>query len=142
VNPTLVAGVVFACCLGGARIAMALQRFLSAEHLSADIKEAVKLGKGVVATMTALVLGLGTASAKTAFGMQQNLVRRSASQVSRARPRAGAVRSTRRGDRHASRAHGGVPSRAGLARRRERAGAHRRARDVPLVPGSTTASAS
>ena len=41
-----------------------MRRHLPDDHLSADSKDAVKLAMGLVATMTALLLGLLVSSAK------------------------------------------------------------------------------
>jgi hypothetical protein len=49
---------------------MLLRRVLPEHHLSADSKEVIKLGTGLVATMAALVLGLLVASAKGSFDAQ------------------------------------------------------------------------
>jgi len=41
-------------------------------HLSAESKEVVKLGMGLVGTMAALILGLLVASAKSSFDAQSS----------------------------------------------------------------------
>ena len=41
-------------------------------HLSADSKDFVRLGMGLIATMAALVLGLLIASAKNSYDIQRN----------------------------------------------------------------------
>jgi hypothetical protein len=65
---TLAVGLtVFACTFGGALLGMALRRALPAHHLDDGSKDTIKLGIGLVATMTALVLGLVTASAKSSY---------------------------------------------------------------------------
>jgi hypothetical protein len=46
---------------------MAIRTILPNDHLSADSKDIVKLGVGLIATMAALVLGLLIASAKSSF---------------------------------------------------------------------------
>jgi hypothetical protein len=65
-----VSSIVFACVSAGALLGILLRVVLPERHLSADSKDAVKLGMGLVATMAALVLGLMTASAKTSFDVQ------------------------------------------------------------------------
>jgi hypothetical protein len=65
-----VSSIVFACVSAGALLGILLRVVLPERHLSADSRDAVKLGMGLVATMAALVLGLMTASAKTSFDMQ------------------------------------------------------------------------
>jgi len=56
--------IVFACVFGGALLGIFLHTVLPQHHLSADTKDVVKLGMGLVGTMAALVLGLLVASAK------------------------------------------------------------------------------
>jgi len=64
---TLVAFIVLACTFGGALFGMLLRRILPENHLGTDSKETVQLTMGLVGSMTALVLGLVTASAKTSY---------------------------------------------------------------------------
>ena len=59
--------IVFALVFGSALLAMYVQAALPAHHLSADSKDVVKLGIALIATMSALVLGLLVASAKSAY---------------------------------------------------------------------------
>lgn len=72
---------VFACLCGGASLGLFLRGLLPEAHLSADSKDVVKLAMGLVATMAALVLGLLTASAKTAFDAQNSELQQSAAQI-------------------------------------------------------------
>jgi hypothetical protein len=51
---------------------MALHAVLPEEHLSAESRYVVKLGMGLIAPMTALVLGLLIASAKSSFDTQRH----------------------------------------------------------------------
>jgi hypothetical protein len=62
--------IAFACVFGGAVAGMLLRSSLPPNHLSADSKETVKVGMGLVATMSALVLGLLVSSAKTFYDTQ------------------------------------------------------------------------
>ena len=62
--------IAFACVFGGAVVGMLLRNSLPANHLSAESKETVKVGMGLVATMSALVLGLLVSSAKTYYDTQ------------------------------------------------------------------------
>jgi hypothetical protein len=64
--------IVFALVFGSALLAMYVQRALPEQHLSADSKDVVKLGIALIATMSALVLGLLVASAKSAFDTRSN----------------------------------------------------------------------
>ena len=65
-NPTLVGAIVFACTFGGALLGFWLQA-RAQPHLDADSRKTVELAIGLVSTMTALILGLITASAKSSF---------------------------------------------------------------------------
>jgi hypothetical protein len=62
--------IVFACVFGGALLGIFLHAVLPQHHLSADTKDVVKLGMGLVGTMAALVLGLLVASAKGSYDTQ------------------------------------------------------------------------
>ena len=64
--------IVFALVFGSALLAMFLRSVLPEHHLSADSKDVIKLGVALIATMSALVLGLLIASAKTAFDTRSN----------------------------------------------------------------------
>lgn len=77
-NPIFVGTVVFACAFCGALVGMWLRTVLPAHHLDSESRDTVKLGIGLVATMTALVLGLITASAKTAFDAVDTAVKEAA----------------------------------------------------------------
>ena len=59
--------IVFACVFGGAVIGVLLRSTLPQYHLVGDSKETVKVGRGLIATMSALVLGLLVSSAKTFY---------------------------------------------------------------------------
>jgi hypothetical protein len=62
--------IVFACIFGGALVGIFLHAVLPQHHLSAETKDIVKLGMGLVGTMAALVLGLLVASAKGSYDAQ------------------------------------------------------------------------
>jgi len=68
----MIGWVVFALVFGSALLAMFLHSALPEHHLSADSKDVVKLGIAVIATMSALVLSLLIASAKSAFDTRSN----------------------------------------------------------------------
>ena len=80
-TPIVIGTLVFVCTLGGALAGMQLRARLPGHHLSDESKETVKLGVGVIATMTALVLGLVTASAKNAFDTMDTTVKQSAADI-------------------------------------------------------------
>ena len=64
--------IVFVCVFSGAIVGMLLRRVLPADHLKDESKDVVKLGMGLLATMTALVLGLLIASAKGQYDAQRD----------------------------------------------------------------------
>ena len=76
-----IGGIVFACVFGGALLGALLRAILPERHLNADSKELVKLAMGLMATMSALVLGLLIASAKTSYDAQRNEVLRMSADV-------------------------------------------------------------
>jgi hypothetical protein len=57
-----VALITFVCVAGGALVGLLLGAVLPPRHLESDSKDTVKLGMGLVATMTAILLGLLIAS--------------------------------------------------------------------------------
>jgi hypothetical protein len=63
---------VFALVFGSALLAMFLHGVLPEHHLSADSKDVVKLGIALIATLSALVLSLPIASAKSAYDTRSN----------------------------------------------------------------------
>jgi hypothetical protein len=67
-----ISGIVFACIFGGAVLGMILRAILPEKHWSSESQDIVKLGMGLIGTMTALVLGLLIASAKSSFDTQRN----------------------------------------------------------------------
>ncbi len=67
-----ISSIVFAFTFGGALVGMFLRTVLPQHHLSEDSKDVVKMGMGLVATMSALVLGLLVASAKSSFDALSN----------------------------------------------------------------------
>jgi len=74
--------IVFALVFGSALLAMLVHDLLPEHHLSSDSKDVVKLGIALIATMSALVLGLLVASAKSAFDTRSSqLVEASADMI-------------------------------------------------------------
>jgi hypothetical protein len=67
-----ITGIVFACVVGGMLLGMLLRAVLPDQHLTPESKDVVKLGMGLIGTMTALVLGLMIASAKSSYDTQRN----------------------------------------------------------------------
>jgi hypothetical protein len=76
-----IAGITFACIFGGALLGMFCGTVLPEHHLSADSKDVVKVGMGLIATMAALVLGLLTGSAKSSFDTQDAELKQMAANV-------------------------------------------------------------
>jgi hypothetical protein len=72
VSSIAISCIVFACVFGGALLGMFLRAFLPEHHLSVESKDIVKMGMGLVATMTALVLGLLIAQAQGSFSTQRS----------------------------------------------------------------------
>jgi hypothetical protein len=70
-NSLAISAIAFACVFGGALFGMFLRSMLREHHLSEGSKEVIKLGVGLIATMSALVLGLLVASAKASFDTQR-----------------------------------------------------------------------
>ena len=58
-----------------------VRSWLPPPHFSKESQDVVRLGMGLVATMTALLLGLVTASAKSTFDSQDNAIRTSAANI-------------------------------------------------------------
>ena len=73
--------ITFVCTLGGALIGIAIRGRLPAAHVAKESQDVVRLGMGVVATMTALLLGLVTAAAKGSFDSQDVAIKNAAAAV-------------------------------------------------------------
>ena len=71
-NSVTISLIVFACVIGGALIGLLLGKVLPPNHLSSDSKDVVKVGMGLVGTMTAILLGLLVASAKSFYDTQND----------------------------------------------------------------------
>jgi Protein of unknown function (DUF4239) len=77
----LIAVGVFVCLLLAAWLGIKARARLPQHHLSADSKDAVKLGMALIATMSALVLSLLIASAQSSFDTQDKEVRKVAANL-------------------------------------------------------------
>jgi len=80
VSPTVKANKVKGCYIGiaafgGAVAGMIVRPLLSEQHQSQDSRDVVKMTTGLIGTLTALVLGLLIASAKSSFDQKTNQVR-------------------------------------------------------------------
>src|SRR5216117_48196 len=78
---TVIAFILFISLVTVVLLGGRLRRLLPAEHLSAESKDAVKLALGLVATMTAILLGLLVSSAKSAFDTTRTEVMQMAAKV-------------------------------------------------------------
>ncbi|HQR54866.1 MAG TPA: DUF4239 domain-containing protein [Burkholderiaceae bacterium] len=79
--PISIGLIVFICTFGGAVAGMRLRLALPDEHLEDRSKSTINASIGLVATMTALVLGLVTASAKSSYDSVDSGVKHTASQI-------------------------------------------------------------
>jgi hypothetical protein len=80
-NMILIFVILFIVLVGVALLGRRVRRCLPEDHLSADSKDAVKLAMGLVATMTALVLGLLINSAKGGYDTKRTEVIQMAAKV-------------------------------------------------------------
>ena len=71
----ILSGIIFVSTLGGIFLGTLLRRALPRHHLDEHVKDVVRLGVGLVATIAALVLGLLIAAAKSSFDTQTGQVR-------------------------------------------------------------------
>jgi hypothetical protein len=74
-NDLLVSLFVFALIFGGALVGMIVRPLLSEQHLHPDSRDVVKMATGLIGTLTALVLGLLIASAKSSFDQKTSQVK-------------------------------------------------------------------
>jgi len=78
---TLIAVILFVAIVGVAMLGGRLARLLPEDQLSADSKDAVKLAMGLIATMTAVLLGLLITSAKGTYDTAEGEVMQMAAKV-------------------------------------------------------------
>jgi len=77
----LISAIVFGCVFGGALVGSALRSVLPTHHLAEDSKDIIKLAIGLIATLTALVLGLLVGSVKSSFDAKNEAVKRIATNL-------------------------------------------------------------
>ena len=80
-NSVSISAIVFACVFGAAMLGMYMSNVLPEHHLSDRSKDVVKLGMGLVATLSALVLSLLISSAKNSFDAQSTELTQSSAQI-------------------------------------------------------------
>jgi len=76
-----IAALAFVLIFGAALLGMAVGRALPGHHIESSSKDVVRLAMAMIATMTALVLGLVTASAKSSFDTEDEAVKHTAANV-------------------------------------------------------------
>src|SRR4029434_10346505 len=80
-SPLTFGVIVFACVLGGGLLGIFLRAVLPERHLSSESKDLVRLTMGLLATMSALVVGLLITTAKTAYDTQGGEFRRMSAEI-------------------------------------------------------------
>lgn len=80
-SPALKATLICACLAAAIWAGTRVRRLLPEHHLGADTKDTVKVAMGLVATMSALLLGLLVSSAKGAYDNQRTQVIQIAAKV-------------------------------------------------------------
>ena len=80
-NTTFTSLIVLACLIAAVLAGRILRGLLPESHLSSETKDAVKLAMGLVATMSALILGLLVSSAKGSYDTERNEVIQMAAKI-------------------------------------------------------------
>ncbi|MFO0878944.1 MAG: hypothetical protein U0840_16500 [Gemmataceae bacterium] len=81
-NTLWIAGVAFGATFGGFFLGLILQRVIPDHHTSGESRDTMKMGLGLIATLTALVLGLLVATTKGSYDSQASAIRELASTIS------------------------------------------------------------
>jgi hypothetical protein len=66
------AATIFCCVFGGALAGMGLRAIIPEHHLDPETRDLIKLGVGLIGTMSALVLGLLVASTKSSYDTKKS----------------------------------------------------------------------
>ncbi len=77
-----IASIVFATVFGGSLLGALLQGLIPRKHFSSETKDTVKLAMELVATMTALVLGLLIAFTQSAYAAKKSELTQMAAKIS------------------------------------------------------------
>ena len=77
-TPLAIASLACLCIVTGGALGLAVGSRLPEHHLESGTKDAVRLAMAMIATMTALVLGLVTASAKSSYDAENAEVKHTA----------------------------------------------------------------
>jgi hypothetical protein len=79
---SLILGLISAGCIfGGVLLGLLLRRVVPDQHLKEESKDTIKLGAGMIATVSALVLGLLVASAKNTFDATEEVITQRAAKI-------------------------------------------------------------
>lgn len=73
--------IVFACVAGGAMLGLYLRHLLPPEQLNDRSREVIKLGMGLIGTMTALLLGMQIGSAKDTYDEADSKIKEMAANI-------------------------------------------------------------
>lgn len=73
--------IAFVCLMVGTTAGMLIRSRLPEHHLSSDSRDTVKLGAGLIATLSALVLGLLVSSAKESFDSMNTAITQSSAKL-------------------------------------------------------------
>jgi hypothetical protein len=77
-DSSLVGIIAFVCTFAGALLGMWVRSAVPQHHMNDDARDTIRAGVGLIAAMTALVLGLITASAKSSYDAVETTVRATA----------------------------------------------------------------
>ena len=80
-NALILSATIFVLMLGGIIVGALLRSALPRHHLSKDSQDTVRLGVGLIATMSALVVGLLIAAAKTSYDTQSGQIKQITSDI-------------------------------------------------------------
>ncbi len=76
-----IGALTFGCAFGGAVLGNGIRAAIPPALLSKEAQDVMRLGMGLVATMTALLLGLVTAAARSSFDSQDAAIRTAAANI-------------------------------------------------------------
>jgi Protein of unknown function (DUF4239) len=76
-----IAAMIFCCLMVGALVGMGLRGVIPQTHLDSDTRDLIKLGVGLIGTMSALVLGLLVASTKGSYDTKRSEIAQMAGNV-------------------------------------------------------------
>jgi len=80
-SPLAIGAMTFACVFGGALLGTYIRKILPSAHLNKESQDVMRLAMGLVATMTALLLGLVTAAARSSFDSHDATMRTNATNI-------------------------------------------------------------